>query len=122
MPLPPKWQLLRYLDYTLPLHIEDYYLLQKRPQEESRLLALIKPFSLTVCISHSSSFHVDDMDDFQLKVWLFFVVSTVAMILVMTVFTLLYQRWKWLPWKSSIGVHLSRHFDYVFTIISYQGR
>jgi hypothetical protein len=36
------------MDFTIPLTVEDYHLLQPYPNEESRLTACISPFSFTV--------------------------------------------------------------------------
>jgi hypothetical protein len=40
--------LMQQMDFTIPLTVEDYHLLQPYPKEESRLTACIKPFSFTV--------------------------------------------------------------------------
>jgi hypothetical protein len=42
----PKLMLL--MDFTIPLTVEDYHLLQPYPKEESHLTACLRPFSFTV--------------------------------------------------------------------------
>jgi hypothetical protein len=44
-PTPELW---KDVDFSIPLLIEHYHLLQQYPKQESRLTAIIRPFSLTV--------------------------------------------------------------------------
>lgn len=48
MPMPMKWDQLSKVDYSYPNQFEEYTLMQKYPEEESRLSAILKPFSMTV--------------------------------------------------------------------------
>ncbi|XP_046452186.1 ionotropic receptor 93a-like [Daphnia pulex] len=89
--------LMQQMDFTIPLTVEDYHLLQPYPKEESRLTACIRPFSFTV--------------------WLLFLLSTVAVIFFMALLTF-YRP----PLKSiSFTDAFNDHTIYVLTVITGQG-
>ncbi|XP_046650518.1 glutamate receptor ionotropic, delta-2-like [Daphnia pulicaria] len=89
--------IMQQMDFTIPLTVEDYHLLQPYPNEESRLTACISPFSFTV--------------------WLLFLLSTFAVILFMALLTF-YRP----PLKSiSFTDAFNDNTIYVLTVITGQG-
>ncbi|KAI9554064.1 hypothetical protein GHT06_019336 [Daphnia sinensis] len=91
--------LLQLIDFSIPLTVEDYHLLQPWPEEESRLSACIRPFSTTV--------------------WLFFLISTGVVIVFMSVFT--HFRHQQISKTTSFMNAVSDHAIFVMTIVAAQG-
>lgn len=48
MGLPMKWELLPIVDYAFAVAFTDYLIMQKWPDEVSRITAVLKPFTKTV--------------------------------------------------------------------------
>jgi hypothetical protein len=51
------------MDFTIPLTVEDYHLLQPYPKEESHLTACLRPFSFTV--QYMNSYSILDLITFN---------------------------------------------------------
>nr|CAH0110437.1 unnamed protein product [Daphnia galeata] len=86
------------MDFTIPLTVEDYHLLQPYPKEESHLTACLRPFSFTV--------------------WLLFLLSIGTVIVFMALLTRCYP-----PLNKSINFTraLNDQTIYVMTVITGQG-
>ncbi|XP_046649955.1 ionotropic receptor 93a-like isoform X1 [Daphnia pulicaria] len=97
----PTPGLLLQIDCSIPLTVEDYYLLQPWPKEESRLTACIRPFSLNV--------------------WMLFFFSVIAIIVFMALLTHYYHQWGTERKSKSFMNDIYDHTLYTMTIIAGQG-
>lgn len=66
------------MDFTIPLTVEDYHLLQPYPKEESHLTACLRPFSFTV--QYMNSYSILDLITFNWQAinWLIIYVGLVT--------------------------------------------
>jgi hypothetical protein len=103
--------------------VEDYYLLQPWPKEESRLTACIRPFSLNVFIFPISYFNYLKKGYLTLfKVWMLFFFSVIAIIVFMALLTHYYHQWGTERKSKSFMNDIYDHTLYTMTIIAGQGK
>nr|CAH0108301.1 unnamed protein product [Daphnia galeata] len=96
-PTPELW---KHVDFSIPLGIEYYNLLQQYPKTENRLTAIIRPFSLTV--------------------WVLFIISFVIMVIFIALITHYNQQIKDFKSKSLMNI-VNRYAIYMLTVITGQG-
>ncbi|KAI9556993.1 hypothetical protein GHT06_016787 [Daphnia sinensis] len=97
-PTPELWQ---QADFSIPVAIQYYSMLQRWPEETSRLTTLVRPFSLTV--------------------WIAFLFSSVVLIVFMALLTHFDRDLSTECNQTSFTDAISRHVNYVITVITGQG-
>ncbi|KAK4016112.1 hypothetical protein OUZ56_031070 [Daphnia magna] len=97
-PTPELWQ---QADFSIPVAIQYYSMLQRWPKEESRLTTLVRPFSLTV--------------------WIVFLFSSIVLIVFMALLTHFDRNLSRECNLTSFMDAISRHVNYVITVITGQG-
>lgn len=49
-PIPIRWEVLQFMEFSVPVQLDAFYLMQKLPEEQSRLSAITRPFSTPVIL------------------------------------------------------------------------